>query len=207
MADHYYSKNPTVKSDPKEWQVTIRDHRLRFKTDAGVFSKGELDFGSRLLAESFVLPEVEGDLLDVGCGYGPIGLSIAASFPDRNIHMVDVNERAMALAKDNAALNDIKNVEIYPSDALSAVSKQDFAAVLTNPPIRAGKETVFRIYDGAFSKLKAGGELWVVIQKKQGAPSTSAHLMELFGNVETVEKKKGYFILKSRKSVDATDLL
>ncbi|MDN4606540.1 class I SAM-dependent methyltransferase [Sporosarcina highlanderae] len=207
MSEHYYSKNPSVKSDPREWHATIRDQRLRFKTDAGVFSKGEVDFGSRLLAESFIMPEIEGDLLDVGCGYGPIGLSIAVSFPDRNIQMVDVNERAMSLAKENAGLNNIENVEIYPSDALSAVESEGFAAILTNPPIRAGKETVFKIYDGAYLKLAAKGELWVVIQKKQGAPSTMAHLTELFGNVEIVEKKKGYFILKAQKSIDAIGLL
>ena len=199
MSEHYYSKKPSVKSDPKEWKTDIRDKNFRFKTDAGVFSKGELDFGSRLLAESFQLPQVEGDLLDVGCGYGPIGLSIAASFPDRNVHMVDVNERALALAKGNAELNEIANVNIYPSDALSAVSGDRFAAVITNPPIRAGKETVFTIYQGAYSKLIPGGELWVVIQKKQGAPSTSSKMEELFGNVETVAKSKGYFIFKSKK--------
>jgi len=199
MSEHYYSKKPSVKSDPKEWKTVIRNKDFRFKTDAGVFSKGELDFGSRLLAESFQLPQVEGDLLDVGCGYGPIGLSIAASFPDRNVHMVDVNERALALAKGNAELNGIANVNIYPSDALSAVSGDRFAAVITNPPIRAGKETVFTIYQGAYSKLIPGGELWVVIQKKQGAPSTSSKMEELFGNVETVAKNKGYFIFKSKK--------
>ncbi|MCG3087847.1 class I SAM-dependent methyltransferase [Sporosarcina cyprini] len=199
MSEHYYSKKPSVKSDPKEWKTVIRDKGFRFKTDAGVFSKGELDFGSRLLAESFQLPQVEGDLLDVGCGYGPIGLSIAASFPDRNVHMVDVNERALALAKGNAELNEIANVNIYPSDALSAVSGDRFAAVITNPPIRAGKETVFTIYQGAYSKLIPGGELWVVIQKKQGAPSTSSKMEELFGDVETVAKSKGYFIFKSKK--------
>ncbi|MCM3710483.1 class I SAM-dependent methyltransferase [Sporosarcina luteola] len=201
MAEHYYSKNPIVKSDPKEWQAILRNNRLRFKTDAGVFSKGEVDFGSRLLAESFEMPDVAGAVLDVGCGYGPIGLSIAASFPDRSVHMVDVNERAMALANENAKLNDIRNVSIYPSDALSAVEAEGFAAILTNPPIRAGKETVFKIYDGAFSKLAAGGELWVVIQKKQGAPSTMEHLTQVFGSVETVGKKKGYFILKAQKTL------
>ena len=106
------------------------------------------------------------------------------------------------LAANNAKLNGIANVKIYPSDALSAVTAEGFAAILTNPPIRAGKETVFKIYDGAFSKLAAGGELWVVIQKKQGAPSTIDHLEELFGNVETVVKKKGYYILKAQKSLD-----
>ena len=199
MSEHYYSENPKVKSNPKEWSAELRGKTLRFKTDAGVFSKGEVDFGSRLLAESFMLSVTEGLILDVGCGYGPIGLSIAASFPERSIHMVDVNERALALAAHNAKQNSISNVEIYPSDALSGVTAEGFAAILTNPPIRAGKETVFKFYEGAFLKLKVGGELWIVIQKKQGAPSTIDCLKELFGNVETVVKKKGYYILKVEK--------
>lgn len=201
MSEHYYSRDPKVKSDPKEWSAVLRGKTLRFKTDAGVFSKGEVDFGSRLLAEAFVLPESEGAILDVGCGYGPIGLSIAASFPERSIHMVDVNERALSLAAHNAGQNAVENVEIYPSDALSGVTTNGFAAILTNPPIRAGKETVFNFYEGAFLKLVAGGELWVVIQKKQGAPSTISRLEELFGNdVETVVKKRGYYILRVVKS-------
>lgn len=200
MSEHYYSENPKVKSNPKEWSAELRGKTLRFKTDAGVFSKGEVDFGSRLLAEVFVLPETEGLILDVGCGYGPIGLSIAASFPERSVHMIDVNERALALAAHNAKQNGISNAEIYPSDALSDVTAEGFAAILTNPPIRAGKETVFKFYEGAFSKLKVGGELWIVIQKKQGAPSTIDCLTELFGNVETVVKKKGYYILRVEKN-------
>ncbi len=199
MSEHYYTKDPKVKSDPKEWTATIRSVALRFKTDAGVFSKGEVDFGSRLLAEAFVQPKSEGAILDIGCGYGPLGLSIAASFPERKLHMVDVNERALMLASYNAQQNGIENVEIYSSDALSGVTEDGFAAILTNPPIRAGKETVFEFYEGALSKLKSRGELWVVIQKKQGAPSTIDRLMEIFGNVETVVKKKGYFILKAEK--------
>lgn len=200
MSEHYYSENPKVKSDPKEWSVELRGKTFRFKTDAGVFSKGEVDFGSQLLAEAFVLPETEGLILDIGCGYGPIGLSIAASFPERSVHMVDVNERALALAAHNAKQNGISNAEIYPSDALSDVTAEGFAAILTNPPIRAGKETVFKFYEGAFSKLKVGGELWIVIQKKQGAPSTIDCLTVLFGNVETVVKKKGYYILRVEKN-------
>lgn len=200
MSEHYYSVDPKVKSDPKEWTTDLRGKTLRFRTDAGVFSKGEVDFGSKLLAEAFTMPEVEGDVLDVGCGYGPIGLSIAASFPERNIHMVDVNERALTLAAQNAKQNDVGNAMIYSSDALSKVTAGGFAAILTNPPIRAGKETVFKFYEEAYSKLETGGELWVVIQKKQGAPSTINRLIELFGNVETVVKKRGYYILKAEKS-------
>ncbi|MBO0600863.1 class I SAM-dependent methyltransferase [Sporosarcina sp. E16_3] len=200
MSEHYYSGNPKVKSNPKEWSAELRGRTFRFKTDAGVFSKGEVDFGSQLLADAFVLPETEGLILDIGCGYGPIGLSIAASFPERSVHMVDVNERALALAAHNAKQKGISNAEIYPSDALSDVTAEGFAAILTNPPIRAGKETVFKFYEGAFLKLKVGGELWIVIQKKQGAPSTINCLTELFGNVETVVKKKGYYILRVQKN-------
>ena len=153
MSEHYYSRDPKVKSDPKEWSATLRGKTLRFKTDAGVFSKGEVDFGSRLLAEAFVMPESEGAYFDVGCGYGPIGLSIAASFPERSIHMIDVNERALLLLRIMRSKTASRNVKIYPSDALSAVTEEGFAAILTNPPIRAGKETVFNFYEGAFSKL------------------------------------------------------
>ena len=145
-----------VKSEPIEWSTELRGKKLRFRTDAGVFSKGEVDFGSRLLAETFVMSETEGDVLDVGCGYGPIGLSIAASFPERNVHMIDVNERALNLAKLNAERNNIKNVTIYPSDALSAVTEDGFAAILTNPPIRAGKETVFNFLRRCIFEAESG---------------------------------------------------
>ena len=170
MSEHYYARDPKVKSEPKEWSAELRGTNLRFKTDAGVFSKGEVDFGSRLLAETFVKPEVNGDILDIGCGYGPIGLSIAASFPERSVHMIDVNERALALCKHNAERNGVSNVKIYSSSALTAVTAEGFASILTNPPIRAGKETVFSFYDGAFSKLRVDGELWVVIQRNKEPP-------------------------------------
>ncbi|MDS9471994.1 class I SAM-dependent methyltransferase [Sporosarcina pasteurii] len=200
MSEHYYSREPKVKSQRQTVSTELRGETLRFTTDAGVFSKGGVDFGSRLLVESFVMPEVSGDVLDVGCGYGPIGLTIAVSYPERQIQMVDVNERAIALSKENAVENLLENVEVYSSDALLAVTESDFAAILTNPPIRAGKETVFAFYESSFSKLKVGGELWVVIQKKQGAPSSAKKLEEVFGNVTVVAKRKGYFILKAIKN-------
>ena len=199
MSEHYYTKDPKVKSQPKEWSTQLRGKAFRFKTDSGVFSRGEVDFGSRLLAEAFVIPEVDGDILDAGCGYGPIGLSLAASFPERKIQMIDLNERALALSVQNAKSNELTNVEIYSSDAFSNVSDEDFSAILTNPPIRAGKKTVFNFYNGAFSKLRMNGELWVVIQKKQGSPSTAKYLEELFGNVEIIVKRKGYHILRAVK--------
>lgn len=200
MSEHYYSRNQNVESDPKLWNYTLRNVSFRFKTDNGVFSKNEVDFGSRLLIETFEMPDIPGDVLDVGCGYGPIGLAIAKQWPKRMVHMIDVNLRALKLAMENSELNGIHNVEIYESDRLSSVAERKFAVILTNPPIRAGKEVVHDIYEQSFSSLLPMGELWVVIQKKQGAPSTIAKLSELFDEVETVEKKKGYFIIKAKKS-------
>lgn len=199
MSQHYYSKNPQTKSNPREWTDVLRGEKFRFQTDAGVFSKSEVDFGSRLLIETFQGSEIDGPVLDVGCGYGPIGMAIAKAFPQKQVHMVDVNTRAIELAKTNVEKNDISNAEIYESDGLSAVGVSGFSAILTNPPIRAGKDTIFRFYEEAAEKLADGGSLWVVIQKKQGAPSTQVKLEELFGEVKVADKKKGYFIFEARK--------
>ncbi|HWK24050.1 MAG TPA: class I SAM-dependent methyltransferase [Ureibacillus sp.] len=200
MSEHYYSNKPQTESKPRQWKFTLLGHSFLFETDTGVFSKSEVDFGSRVLIDTFSLPEIEGAILDVGCGYGPIGLSIAKQNPDRVVYMMDINERAVALSKKNAEINGVQNVRIFESDGLANVEEGlQVAAILTNPPIRAGKETVFRFYDGAFEKLSVGGELWIVIQKKQGAPSTMSHLEEKFAEVEVVEKKKGYWIIRAQK--------
>lgn len=199
MSQHYYSKNPQTKSNPREWTDILLGEKFRFQTDTGVFSKSEVDFGSRLLIETFKEADLDGPILDVGCGYGPIGMAIAKKNPQKRVHMIDVNTRAIELAKKNVEKNDVSNVEIYESDGLSAVELNDFSAILTNPPIRAGKETIFRFYEEATLKLADGGSLWVVIQKKQGAPSTQMKLEELFGDVRVVDKKKGYFIFEARK--------
>lgn len=163
------------------------------------FSRDTVDFGSRVLIEAFSDVDLpKGDILDVGCGYGPIGLSLADA-TKRCVHMVDVNERAMALAKENAALNKIENIEVYESSVYDSVSKKDFAAVVSNPPIRAGKKIVHGIIEGAKEHLQSNGTLTIVIQKKQGAPSAKKKMEEVFGQVETVTTSKGYYIFKSYK--------
>lgn len=197
MSEHYYSKKTTAKSEEKSWTYTLRGHHFTFTTDNAVFSKKEVDFGSRLLIDSFTEPAVEGDVLDLGCGYGPIGLSLAKDYPRRQLVMVDVNARALDLSKKNAEQNDVGNVTILESDRLQSVNKRKFAAVLTNPPIRAGKSVVHAMLVESEEVLHQSGELWVVIQKKQGAPSAKKKMEELFGNVEVVAKQKGYYILKS----------
>lgn len=199
MTEHYYSNKPQTESKPRHFKFTLLDFEFKFETDAGVFSKSEVDFGSRVLIDAFEMPEVEGDVLDVGCGYGPIGLSIAKANPERFVHMMDINSRAVQLAEKNAVANGVQNVRIFESDGLENVGDVKVAAILTNPPIRAGKETIFRFYDDSYKKLVKDGELWVVIQKKQGAPSTMSHLEEMFESVDVVEKKKGYWIIRAKK--------
>jgi 16S rRNA (guanine1207-N2)-methyltransferase len=199
MTDHYYSRKQNVASDPKYWNFTLKGHPFRFKTDNGVFSKKEVDFGSQLLIDTFEPTDEHGLILDVGCGYGPIGLSLAKSFPSATVHMIDVNERALGLSQENAGLNNLTNVQIYQSDCLSEVSETLFSDILTNPPIRAGKNVVHAIFEQSSQRIRSGGSLWVVIQKKQGAPSAITKLTELFDEVETVAKSKGYFIIKAKK--------
>ena len=170
---------------------------MRFLSDNGVFSKGGIDFGSSLLLRTI---DVKGakTLLDVGCGYGTIGLTIAKTNPECYVEMVDVNLRAIDLAKQNMTLNEIKNAEIFASNIYENVTKK-YDVVVSNPPIRAGKKVVHEISLGSFEKLNHGGKDYAVIQKKQGAPSSKTHLEELFGNCEIINKDKGYYILKTVK--------
>lgn len=193
---HYYTNNVDAHSAEKFFDYVLKGHKIRFTTDIGVFSKRDVDFGSRLLVESFTEPEVDGNILDVGCGYGPIGLSLAKSYTQRNVHMVDVNERALGLTKKNAMNNGIGNVTVYESYCYKEVNDK-FAAILSNPPIRAGKKVVHAIIEEAKQHLVENGELWIVIQKKQGAPSAKEKMEQIYGNCEMVSRDKGYFILKS----------
>jgi 16S rRNA (guanine1207-N2)-methyltransferase len=200
LSEHYYSNRPSVASQPFDWTFTLRGHQFTFTADHGVFSKKEVDFGSRLLIETFTEPDIEGDFLDVGCGYGPIGLAFAKDFPHRTVEMIDINERAIELAIINKQRNQIDNARIYISDLFSNVGEKKFAAIVTNPPIRAGKSIVHSIFEQSLNYLLPQGELWVVIQKKQGAPSALEKIQSLFPEVDVVTKKKGYYIIKAKKS-------
>jgi 16S rRNA (guanine1207-N2)-methyltransferase len=199
MSEHYYSSNPTTESNPQTWTYQLRGYTFTFTSDSGVFSKNEVDFGTRLLIESFEMPNIEGKVLDVGCGYGPIGLAVAKENPARQVIMVDVNERAVELSKLNAKQNSITNVSVYQSNLFEAIENEIFSVILSNPPIRAGKKVVHQIFELSYKHLQQQGELWIVIQKKQGAPSAIEKLKSIFPEVEIVTKKKGYFIIKAKK--------
>ncbi len=197
MPEHYFSKKPQSKSSPKTWTYRLQDKWYTFTSDTGVFSRHEVDFGSKLLIEQFNAPNIQGDILDLGCGYGPIGIALADRYRGRNVVMSDINERALQLAKENAKQNNIDNVEFISSDRFEHIGNRTFAAIVTNPPIRAGKRIVHSIFEGSKSALCECGELWIVIQKKQGAPSAKKKLKEIFGNVEVIHRHKGYHIMKA----------
>lgn len=199
MSDHYYTNRPAAEHDRRTIEVELRGKKVRLVTDAGVFSKSGLDYGSRVLIDALEIPE-KASVLDVGCGYGPIGIA-AGILGATSIVMLDVNERAIELARENAAANGVPQAKAMQSDLLEAVSQERFDVIITNPPIRAGKETVHRLFEQASECLKPGGSLWIVIQKKQGAPSAKAKLEELFERVDEVTKDKGYRIYKAVKSL------
>lgn len=200
MTNHYYSQEPTTEHDFEQWSFELKGKNFQFVTDSGVFSRETVDFGSRVLIDTFnweVLP-ADGKILDVGCGYGPIGLAIAFA-SQRFVEMVDINSRAVELAQGNANRNGIKQVDIHQSNIYEAVHEETYAAIVSNPPIRAGKKVVHEILTEAYPRLKSGGTLTIVIQKKQGAPSAKSKMAETFGNAEIVHKEKGYYIIKSIK--------
>lgn len=200
MNDHYYSRKPAAASDRHTFETVLRGIRLKLTTDAGVFSRDGVDYGSRVLIAMMDVPN-GARVLDVGCGYGPIGLTAAGLAPEGFVTMIDINERAVELARLNADGNGIHNVEAVQSDRLAAVADRTYDVILTNPPIRAGKAVVHRIFEEAFERLAPGGSLWIVIQNKQGAPSARTKLEELFGEekVEEIGKDKGYRVYRAKR--------
>ena len=193
----YFAENPNTAHDERIVDYHIDGIDLKFNTDAGVFSKLRVDYGSGVLIKSMKdIDFPKENILDVGTGYGPIGLFAAKFWPDQVVDMIDVNERGLDLAKRNAQLNHIDNVNIYASDIYSQVDKR-YGLILTNPPIRAGKKVVSTILAEAKEHLVKAGVLLVVIQKKQGEPSARKLMEATFGNCEIVTRDKGYYILKA----------
>ncbi|GAB2025792.1 class I SAM-dependent methyltransferase [Lactovum odontotermitis] len=191
----YYEDNRDIRHDIQELQLELLGIPMRFVTDAGVFSKSAIDYGSRVLLDNF--SPIGQSLLDVGCGYGPIGLTLSKKY-HLTVTLSDVNTRALDLAAQNAEKNGII-ATIVNSDGYAEITGQ-FDNIVTNPPIRAGKDVVHGILSGAYAYLKTGGQLLAVLQKKQGAPSAQKKMAEVFGNCEIVARDKGYYILRSVKS-------
>ena len=195
MTKMYFAENPDAKHDIHELKVELLGQQMTFLTDAGVFSKKMIDYGSRVLLSTLDFGKGE-TLLDVGCGYGTLGLTLAKA-QTLKVTLVDINQRALDLTRKNAVANQV-SAEIFQSNVYENVTGK-FQHIISNPPIRAGKQVVHEVISGSYDHLLADGDLTIVIQKKQGAPSAKAKMEEVFGNCETLKKDKGYYILRSVK--------
>lgn len=188
-----YFENEKLPSRLQKKKVIIADERFIFYTDNGVFSKDGLDFGSRLLLETIISEELGNQILDVGCGYGPIGI-ILGKLKGVYVDMVDVNLRALHLAERNAKENNLNTIRVFESNCYDHVSLK-YTTIVTNPPIRAGKKIVYNIVMNAKHYLEENGKLFLVIRKEQGAKSLISDMEKIY-NVEVLERKKGFFIIK-----------
>ena len=196
--DHYYSKDPTSKSEERILEYELSGNKFKFISDNGIFSKNHVDFATDFLIRT-IYNEVKGDILDVGCGYGVIGITLSKNKNVNSVTMLDVNHRALELATRNSKLNNTNNIKVIESDGFENINNL-YDTIITNPPIRAGKSVIYKIYEDAKNHLNDGGILFLVINKKHGAPSTIEYLNELFGDCEVVDKKSGFNILKCIKN-------
>ena len=193
MPEHYYTNTPTSEHEERSFRAVFAGKVLAFDTDAGVFSKQHVDPGSALLCKS--LPDdLGGDILDMGCGWGAMTVMTLARFPKASMTMADVNERALGLAVSNVEKNRMQAKAVL-SDGFEKIEGL-FVAVITNPPIRAVKAVIYKMFEDAKSHLREGGSRYLVIRKQQGAPSALKFLKELYRKAEVFERDGGYWFIR-----------
>ncbi len=200
---HYFSEVQDVKSVKKIINYEIKNEKFEFLTDNGVFSKTKVDFGTDVMLRTFLNENKKLEnirILDIGCGYGVVSVVLKRFFEKAKILSTDVNERALELTKENIQKNNrTDDFEVRKSFVFDNIS-ENFDVILSNPPIRAGKQVIFEIYEKSFFHLNKNGEFYCVIQTKHGAKSTKKKLEELFGNCTTLVIEAGYRIFKCIKS-------
>ena len=197
---HYFDKNPEISSQVREISFTLFDKKYTYYTDNGVFSKSRIDEGTYIFLKVLVPLGLSGRILDLGCGYGPIGLTIAQNSKEARVDLADINSRALALAsRSGDRLNLNSRVTFLHSDIYEKI-EGPYDSIVVNPPIRAGKVVTYSMYSGARQRLIDGGSLYVVIRKKQGAESAFKYLETVFENVSVLHKEKGYWIIQARKA-------
>lgn len=197
-SNHYFSAYPTSKTKFGIIHTYLRGRSFKFLTASGVFSKKRVDLGTRLLIESMILPE-KGYVLDIGCGYGAVGIAAATFNPSLHVIMVDVNERAVWLTKQNIETNRISNAEVRRGHLYEPVKNSAFACILSNPPVSAGMETVKAIIVEAPKHMANEAFFQMVVRSKIGRKRLHMLLEEAFGNVEILARKSGYRIFISEK--------
>lgn len=196
---HYFDAAPATSSSPRTIELVLPDVFLELSTDSGVFSAQQVDGGTRILLKDHPplasLPTAPAHILDLGCGYGPIALSAAKRAPDAHVWGVDVNERALELAQGNAASNGIENVTFGRADQIPA--EQHFDLILSNPPIRVGKQVLRDLLATWLDRLTPQGRAWMVVQKHLGSDSLAAWLTEQGWETTRLSSKAAYRILET----------
>ena len=198
MGEHYFAQRPKAMRRPEQIRFEVRGHAFTFRTDAGVFSRGEIDRGTELLLAALEIGPCE-LILDLGCGYGAIGIVAARLSEGGRIIMTDVNERAVALARTNIAANGIDNAEVRLGNLYEPVADMAFDHIVCNPPIRAGRGVVDRILSEAPAHLLEGGSLWLVARTRQGADSLRHRMAATFGAADIVKRGSGFKVLRTTK--------
>jgi len=189
----YFVENPDILTNERELVLNDFGHSFKFLSNNGLFSCDKVDDASLILIKN--IPEIKGDLLDLGCGYGVIGI-VLATLNDVSLTFSDVNKYALEYAVKNASRNDVEVFNALYSDGFENIDGF-FDVITLNPPIHAGKDVVYRLFKGASEHLKSSGVFYVVMYKKHGAESSLLKLREIFGHVETVFKKKSCFVFKA----------
>lgn len=190
-----YFENVSLPSNIEEIKAYFLGTDFKFKTDNGVFSKGKLDFGTRLLLENLPIKEISGDILDLGCGYGVVSI-ILSKFVNARFDAVDVNKRALHLMEMNIKLNKVSDINCFESDCYSNIdNSKKYNYIITNPPIRAGKEIVYKMLRDARLYLKDNGYLYFVMRKDHGAKTAIKDISDIY-NCEIIAKEKGFLIIK-----------
>lgn len=196
MGEHYFSERPISAERRGLVKTRLRGMEFGFVTSSGVFSIRRVDRGTRLLVESMVLPG-EGRVLDMGCGYGVVGVVAGRLVPGLEVWMTDINERAVSLARLNLDRNGVE-AEVRQGDLYEPVGGMRFGVVLSNPPISAGLRRVVRpLVEGAVAHLEVGGSLQVVVQSRKGGKTLAAMMEDAFGGVEVLARGGGYRVLMS----------
>ena len=195
---HYFKNDESLESKKRQIKYVLNGKNFELTSDLGVFSKNELDPGSELLIKIALKQNIKGELLDVGCGYGPIGITLSTLAEITKVDFIDVNKRALNLTLENAQKYCRNIFNVFESNGFENV-KDLYDYILINPPIRAGKEVIFKMFEDSIKHLKNDGVLLIVIRKDQGAPSAKTKLTAIYGNCETLDREKGYHILKSIK--------
>ena len=196
MAQHYFSEDPSVETRQRLIRFEVGGHQIEALSVSGTFSTTKLDPGTKVLLGLNQHFPTSGDVLDIGCGWGPIALSIALTSPETQVFAIDVNGRAIAQTQENAIRLGAGNVRALLPEELS--EKQRFDAIWSNPPIRIGKSALHGLMSSYLPRLKPGASAYLVVQKQLGAESFQKWLAEEFADCEVakVENSKGYRVIR-----------